>query len=125
MGDSKKKSAFGRREIITLVCVIGILGFLAWAATPNFLREPCTSPANACINNLRQIDGAKQQWALENGETNGEIIVTEIDIRRYLGRDPKGKFPLCPSGGKYTIGKLNEPPTCSLGTNVTPAHVLP
>jgi general secretion pathway protein G len=80
--------------------------------------------ANICINNLRQVDGAKEQWALENGKTNGDTVVTENDIKPYLRLDSKGNLPQCPSGGKYVIGRLNEPPTCSLGTNVTPAHVL-
>jgi hypothetical protein len=43
------------------------------------------------------------------------------DIAPYF---PNG-IPKCPAGGTYTIGKVGEPPTCSLGTNVTPAHVFP
>jgi hypothetical protein len=124
MGGSEKKSgrSFSWSEGVVLIVVIGLFAAIAM---PNFIREPVTSPANACINNLRQLDGAKQQWALENGKTNGDIVVTEADIKPCLGRDPNRNFPHCPSGGKYTIGKLNEPPTCSLGTNVYPPHVLP
>jgi hypothetical protein len=87
----------------------------------------------ACINNLRQIDAAKNEWALEhNAKSNG--VVTIKDIRPYIERernnpfiklDAKGNLPKCPSGGVYTIGKIGEPPACSLGTTVTPAHVLP
>jgi hypothetical protein len=102
-----------------------VFGFVVLVVTPNFIREPVTSPANACINNLRQIDGAKQQWGLETGQTNGDIVVTAAEIKPYLGHYAKGNFPQCPSGGKYTIGKLKEVPTCSLGTNVYPPHVLP
>jgi hypothetical protein len=87
----------------------------------------------ACINNLRQIDAAKNEWALEhNAKSNG--VVTIKDIRPYIERernnpfiklDAKGNLPKCPSGGVYTIGVIGEPPTCSLSTTVTPAHVLP
>lgn len=77
-----------------------------------------------CISNLRQIDAAKQQWALENGKTNGEVC-TETDLTPYIRVDAFGHIPKCPQGGIYTIGKIGEPPTCSLGTTVTPAHVLP
>ena len=37
-------------------------------AIPNFVKARDVSMQNACINNLRQIDAAKQQWALENGK---------------------------------------------------------
>jgi len=71
---------------------------------------------NTCINNLRQIDAAKNQWALEHGATTG-TAVTEDDIKPYLAG---GRMPVCPSGGTYTIGKVGENPTCSI-----PGHVLP
>ena len=71
---------------------------------------------NTCINNLRQIDAAKNQWALENGKKAGDLV-TEADIQPYL---TGGKMPTCPSGGTYTIGKVGENPTCSI-----PGHVLP
>jgi hypothetical protein len=71
---------------------------------------------NACINNLRQIDAAKNEFALEKGKANG-AVVTEDDLKPYL---PGGNFPKCPSGGTYTIGKVGENVTCSI-----PGHVLP
>jgi methyl-accepting chemotaxis protein len=69
-----------------------------------------------CINHLRQIDAAKQQWALENNKT-ADAIPTEQDLLPYL---KDGVFPVCPSGGTYTIGAVGVPPTCSV-----PGHVLP
>ncbi|HEX3890462.1 MAG TPA: hypothetical protein VHX90_06380, partial [Verrucomicrobiae bacterium] len=81
------------------------------------------SQRNACINNLRQIDAAKNQWALENGKTNG-TAVTEDDIKPYIklgaNESSANGFPTCPSGGTYTIGKVGEKPTCS-----TAGHFLP
>ena len=74
------------------------------------------SQRNADINNLRQIDAAKQQWALENGKKVGDLV-TEADITPYLSG---GKIPKSPAGGKYTIGKVGENPTCSI-----PGHELP
>jgi len=70
---------------------------------------------NVCINNLRRIDAAKQQWALENNKVANDIP-TEQDLLPYL-RD--NTFPVCPSGGTYTIGAAGNPPTCSI-----PGHVL-
>ena len=77
--------------------------------------------ANTCINNLRQIDSAKNQWALENGKTTG-TFPSWTDLLPYL----KDKMiPICPAGGIYNINAVGENPTCSLGNSVTPNHILP
>jgi hypothetical protein len=88
----------------------------AAAATGNLAAARAKSQQNACINNLRQIDGAKNEFALEKGKKNGDDV-TEADIAPYI---VGGKMPTCPSGGKYTIGKVGENPTCSI-----PGHALP
>ena len=62
---------------------------------------------NACINNLRQIDGAKNEFALEKGKKNGDPV-TEADIKPYIKLDANGNLPKCPGGGKYTIGKVGR-----------------
>jgi RNA polymerase sigma factor (sigma-70 family) len=74
---------------------------------------------NACINNLRLFDAAKQQWALEFAKQATDTPVTK-DLQPYLGRGPNGEMPTCPDGGVYTIGAVNEKPTCS-----APGHALP
>ena len=84
-------------------------------------RERNTSQANACINNLRQIDSAKNQWALENGKTTG-TYPSWIDLLPYL-KDKK--IPVCPADGIYSINAEGVNPTCSLGVTVTPNHILP
>jgi competence protein ComGC len=90
---------------------------LAAIAIPNFVKARNTSQKNTCINNLRMIDAAKQQWALENNKKQSDIPTWQ-DIQPYLG---KGKGPLhCPQGGEYTIGAVDQRPTCSI-----PEHVLP
>jgi general secretion pathway protein G len=85
-------------------------------ATGTGVAPAASTSRNACINNLRQIDGAKNEWALEKGKANG-TPVTEDDIKPYL----KGNaIPTCPGGGKYTLGKVGDLPTCSIE-----GHVLP
>lgn len=74
---------------------------------------------DACVNNLRLYDSAKQQWALEN-KKQATDTPTEDDLRPYLGRGANGEMPTCPDGGTYTIGAVGEKPTCS-----NPSHVLP
>ena len=70
---------------------------------------------NACVNNLRQIDGAIQQWALENRQP-ATAPVTLNDLLRYL----RGTMPACPAGGFYTVINASMLPTCSV-----PGHALP
>ena len=98
---------------------VAATGLLAAIAIPNFVRARTTSQGNACINNLRLIDAAKQQWALENHKQNTDTP-TVADLTPYLGRGPRGQFPVCPQGGTYTIGSVGEKPQCSI-----PGHVLP
>jgi hypothetical protein len=81
--------------------------------------------ANSCINMLRQIDAAANQFALEHNLTNGAPINFPNDLTPYIKLDKNWKIPSCPQGGIYHISKVGESPTCSLGTTVTSAHVLP
>jgi len=86
-------------------------------ALPALAKAKETSARNACINNLRMIQGAKQQWALENNKTSSDVPGWD-DIQPYLGR---GKaIPVCPKGGGYSLGAVGELPTCSI-----PGHTLP
>ncbi len=72
--------------------------------------------ANTCINNLRQLDAAKQQWALDNNKTSDAVPKAQ-DLLPYL---KDGIFPVCPDGGNYTLNAVGELPTCSI-----PGHALP
>jgi hypothetical protein len=62
---------------------------------------------------------------LEKGKTNGEAINYPDDLTPYIKLNKYSKIPPCPKGGVYSIKKVGDVPTCSLGTTVTPAHVLP
>jgi hypothetical protein len=71
---------------------------------------------NTCINNLRELDAAKQQWALEKNKTVDAVPKPE-DLLPYL---KNGTFPVCPDGGTYTINSVEAIPTCTVQ-----GHVLP
>ena len=86
----------------------------AGAAKPLVVRSP-EQLANDCINNLRQIDGAIQQWALENKKTVNDVV-TAKDIAPYL----KDGGPKCPAGGTYKLSTVAAVPTCTI-----PGHALP
>ena len=111
-----KKSGF---TLVEIMIVVAIIGLLAAIAIPNFVRARTTSQTNACINNLRQIDGAKQQWALENHQTSTAAPASAA-LRPYLGRGTAGSWPQCPAAGAYTIGNVSTAPTCNINNHVLP-----
>ena len=78
-----------------------------------------TAQRVACISNLRQIEGAKQTWALENKKPR-TAVPTWDDLLPYLGRGARGSILVCPEGGTYQINAVNTPATCSV-----PGHTLP
>ena len=104
--------------LIEIMIVVAIIGLLAAIAIPNFVKARTQSQTNACINNLRQIDGAKQQWALENKKSDTDTP-TEAEVQVYIKNET---MPTCPSTGTYTVGAVNADPTCSLSAD---GHVLP
>lgn len=76
-----------------------------------YFQARVTRAKNSCIANLKQMDGAKQQWAFENSKLQtdtpkpGEIMGGTLYIR---------SFPICPNGGKYTLGRVQDPPLCTV-----------
>ena len=110
--------------LVEIMIVVAIIGLLAAIAIPNFVKARATSQANACINNLRQIDAAANQWALEKGATTGQSVTYPDDLTPYIKLNSSQKIPPCPAGGTYTLAVVGTNPTCSLGSTVSPAHVL-
>ena len=111
--------------LVEIMIVVAIIGLLAAIAIPNFVKARATSQANACINNLRQIDAAANQFALEQHRTTGNAISYPSDLTPYIKLNSASSIPPCPAGGNYADGTVGTAPTCSLSTTVTPQHVLP
>jgi prepilin-type N-terminal cleavage/methylation domain-containing protein len=107
----KRTSRQGGFTLVEIMIVVAIIGLLASIAVPNFVKARTTAQMNACISNLRQIDGAIQQWALDTkqGDT---AAVAAADILPYLKNSV-----VCPSGGKtfadsYSVSTVQAGPTC-------------
>jgi len=117
---TSRKSGF---TLVEIMIVVAIIGLLAAIAIPNFVRARTTSQMNACINNLRQIDGAKQQWALENKQQSSATPAYS-QIQVYLRNSVT-----CPAGGSgatfgtsYTMNTVAVKPQCKI---VSSTHMLP
>ena len=113
--------------LIEIMIVVAIIGLLAAIAIPNFVRARSTSQANACINNLHQIDGAVTEWALEQGKKTGDPAPSlTADLTPYLKLNANGGIPECPASGSYTLNAVGTVPQigCSLST-LDPPHKLP
>lgn len=113
--------------LVEIMIVVAIIGLLAAIAIPNFVKARATSQANACINNMRQIDAAVNQFALEQHKTTGGTAPTlTTDLTPYIKLNAAGVIPPCPANGTYTVGTIGALPqvTCSLASSVTPAHAL-
>src|SRR6476660_8073167 len=89
---TSRKAGF---TLIEIMVVVAIIGLLCAIAIPNFVRARQTSQTNACINNLRQIDTAKHQWALTNGKASTDTPVS-ADLQVYIGRRGDGTDVYCP-----------------------------
>ena len=103
--------AFTLVEIMIVVLIIGIL--LA-VAIPSFVRARETSRAKACVANLKQIDSAKQQWAMDQ-KAGSTASPSQSDLSPTYVRT----YPSCPESGTYTIDTIANLPSCSIGANTS------
>lgn len=102
--------------------VVAIIGLLAAIAIPNFVKARKTAQGNACINNLRQIDAAVQQYALELNKTDADNIGVE-EVRKYMRNE---EMPRCPTGNTpYNVGPtISSKVSCSNAKDNEPGHKL-
>ena len=92
-----------------LMIVVAIIGLLAGIALPSTIKARTNAQKRACINNLRIIDGAKEQWAIETRQSDG-ARARRSAINPYI----KGGAPKCPMNGFYRYAPVGAFPRCSV-----------
>ena len=119
--NTSRKSGF---TLVEIMIVVAIIGLLAAIAIPNFVKARENSQINACIANLKQIDGAVQTWALEQKKkTTDPIVYGEIfGANNYIR-----VAPICPSGTAiYAVTTVGGNPQVTCPNVATaPKHILP
>lgn len=95
--------------LVEIMIVVLIIGILLGIAVPSWMKIRQTTRIKACHENIRLIDNAKQQWAMDQGKEASDVADQSELAPEYI-KD----FPTCPEGGTYTIGPHSTPSSCSI-----------
>jgi prepilin-type N-terminal cleavage/methylation domain-containing protein len=121
--NSKNRGGF---TLVEIMIVVAIIALLAAIAVPNFLRSRKRSQATQVLEDLRQIDSAVDQWAIENNKAGGSPV-TWGDVQKYI----KTGTRLYTSSGKdilgngFTINNVDTPPQVNSATYTALSDVAP
>ncbi|TAN39218.1 MAG: hypothetical protein EPN23_00410 [Verrucomicrobia bacterium] len=101
-------TGIGGREMLASLAVAPV-GLMAAIAVPSFMNARTKSVQNACYNNLRLIDAAQDQYALDHANAAPHSLTDLVGTNAYI-KDT----PVCKSGGTYTLGSRGQPARCSV-----------
>lgn len=113
--------------LVEIMIVVAIIGIIIAIAVPAFLRARENARGRACQENLTKIDGAKEQFAIEEKVGQDEPVSIEDDLIGDNGTGYLKAVPECPAGGEYTVGNIGTNPTCDYEDAPTWAvqHTMP
>ena len=116
MRKTNKKAGFTLVEIMIVVLIIGILMAIA---VPNFVKARNTSRGNSCVANLKQIDSAKEQWAMDNKKDTGATVLLTDIYPTYMKVNP-----VCNSGDGHIRGGQPQEEQMYAVTKASPPNDL-
>lgn len=97
--------------LVELMIVVTIFGLLLGLALPNFIKARVRARQQLCIENLSQIESAKQIWGVEHAKKDGDVPAEDelVGPSLYIKQDP-----ICPAGGTYTFNGIGANATCTI-----------
>ncbi len=105
--------------IIDVLVIVLLLGLLLAVAVPKYLNipKPYNQTRSSCIANLKVLDSAKEQWAMDNKKAPGAVVRFKdlVGLDLYIKSEP-----VCPKGGYYVVGSIGTNPTCSIEGHAIP-----
>src|SRR6266545_2883485 len=102
-----------RRTLLAVIFTV-LFAVLLGAGARWFINARSDTASKPCVMHLREIAGVKEHWGLDHSKT-ADDVPTWDDLRPYMPSGGGDSMLHCPSGGVYTIGRLGEPPKCSIG----------
>jgi prepilin-type N-terminal cleavage/methylation domain-containing protein len=113
--------------LVEIMIVVAIIALLAAIAIPSFLKSRLQARTSSCINTLRLIDHAKEQWATTNNKNTGDAVGL-TDVQPYLKGTAMPHCPNSPSGTTpdYVPNPIGTDPACpNVAIAGSTDHVLP
>lgn len=104
MRRSVKKKGF---TLVEVMIVVSLIAMLLAIAAPSFVKTRDTARTNACLSNLKALDGAKMQWAMERQKNDGDTVTWVEIAPSYMKKQVN-----CPWGYNYTLQPIGVPPYC-------------
>jgi prepilin-type N-terminal cleavage/methylation domain-containing protein len=104
MGQIARRRGFTLLEIMIVVLIIAMIMAIA---IPNIMHAREAAAAKSCVANLRRIDQAKEQYAMECGKKTGDTVEWSDVVPVYIKSRPS-----CPLAPTYTLGVVGANPTC-------------
>src|SRR5207245_87400 len=83
---TKFRSKHGGFTLVEIMIVVAIIALLAAIAVPGFLRARKRSQASKILNDLRMINGAVDQYAIENSKVSTDQVDI-ADWTKYIKKD--------------------------------------
>jgi prepilin-type N-terminal cleavage/methylation domain-containing protein len=101
--------------LVEIMIVVLIIGILMTIAVPNFLNARADSQKNMCISTLKELDGAKELWAMQYHK-----VVGDTPAMTDLQPDFLNRYAPCPAGGVQSINAVGTPASCTIASHVQP-----
>ena len=112
---TKGVTSSGVKDMISSMSMGPMFMMMATVGIPSFINARSMSQQHGCINNLRILDAAKEQWAMEQNKKDGDSVEKDGMLQYVKG----ATMPVCPQGGKYTVNAIGADPACNI-----PGHTL-